>query len=58
MRKLTMMLKSDETRKLSIKSANTDTIQSMSPAAKKVFIKIKEQLEDKSHPLIRIISSF
>lgn len=53
-----MMLNQDQ-RKLSNKSAQkTDTIQSMSPAAKKVFIKIKEQLEDKSHPLIRIISSF
>ena len=41
-----------------IKSENEETIGNLSPAVKQVFTKIKNQLEDQSHPLVMIISSF
>lgn len=39
-------------------SQENETIQNMPENIKLVFAKIREQLEDKNHPIIRIISSF
>lgn len=35
-----------------------DTIVKMTPEIKSIFVKIREQLRDPSHPLVRICTKF
>lgn len=41
-----------------ITNIEIETIEKMSPDVKSIFIKIREQLQDPTHPLMRICSKF
>jgi len=60
MQKLSMMLARDSHRASMkrLQKDKLDTIQNLAPVVKQVFTKIKDQLDDRSHPLVMIISSF
>jgi len=51
-----MIGQQDLTRKKSFKNFNT--IESLPPELLKIFLKIKEQLEDDNHPLSLIVTEF